>query len=682
MLVDALSVLPRMQPRHLEQQSQQVQQSQQAWSGQWRAQPPQGPPSPRSPPRQQGPPAHKMQPQQHQDYHAISSNWQVKRTPMAHYPPETQERIRSSLGRAGGRRRGAAQPAQHQQAAQGAELELLCRLMAWERANGCPNCVGSRSGEPAADFAAAALHRAAAAVQAWAQDEERAHHVAAERQAEAAARSCMEAAAALARYNGLEKGARESAAEAAEAAAAAALQALHQQDQAREQAQQAQQQTREQGQLQALRHQHIQQQFSQRAQRQQQLQRPSAAAVARPSIQQGVAADAPVPLAAAAPAQPPADLDADAAAAHEEETAEAGLKASAAAAAAAEASAAEAAAAGADGGPSIRRAVKPETLAFRQSFAEAAEAFQAAQARGSISALADGEQRTAEWRALRERRLTASAFSNALGFFEGDRTRLWEEKVGLRVPFAGNEATAWGTRAEPRALQAYQALTGQRVEGCMFSVKHEDAAHGWLGASPDGLIQGLAVHPPSCTAPAGAASAAAGAPGPPVSRVPPPGVAAGGAGRVAGEGAGILEIKCPFNKGSPHLARPPQHAIWYYMPQASGGLPIADCVHGLMEIFDRQWCNLYVWTPEGGSGLYHIERDREYWALCFEVLAEFWWNHVVPARQAAERGKGAAAVAAFRPEATHPLTQALRERSKALAVAAPACFFPKLSGSG
>lgn len=47
-------------------------------------------------------------------------------------------------------------------------------------------------------------------------------------------------------------------------------------------------------------------------------------------------------------------------------------------------------------------------------------------------------------------------------------------------------------------------------------------------------------------------------------------------------------------------------------------------VQGLMDIFDREWCNLYIWTPKGGSGLYHIPRDRRYWADCFVVLADFW----------------------------------------------------------
>ena len=34
-----------------------------------------------------------------------------------------------------------------------------------------------------------------------------------------------------------------------------------------------------------------------------------------------------------------------------------------------------------------------------------------------------------------------------------------------------------------------------------------------------------------------------------------------------GNGPGILEIKCPFNKGSPALAQPPGQPQWYYMPQ-------------------------------------------------------------------------------------------------------------------
>ena len=50
-----------------------------------------------------------------------------------------------------------------------------------------------------------------------------------------------------------------------------------------------------------------------------------------------------------------------------------------------------------------------------------------------------------------------------------------------------------------------------------------------------------------------------------------------------------------------------------------------------MDIFDRDWCNLFVWTANGSS-LFHIKRDQQYWSLCFHALAEFWWGHVIPAK--------------------------------------------------
>lgn len=50
----------------------------------------------------------------------------------------------------------------------------------------------------------------------------------------------------------------------------------------------------------------------------------------------------------------------------------------------------------------------------------------------------------------------------------GDRQQLWGEKVGLVEPFKGNDATAWGTTAEPQALGAYEAVTGQHITNCMF----------------------------------------------------------------------------------------------------------------------------------------------------------------------------------------------------------------------
>ncbi|CAI7863795.1 unnamed protein product [Closterium sp. NIES-53] len=81
------------------------------------------------------------------------------------------------------------------------------------------------------------------------------------------------------------------------------------------------------------------------------------------------------------------------------------------------------------------------------------------------------EQRTDEWFTLRANRLTASAFEKAVGFFPGGRQQLWEEKLGLRAPFAGNEATAWGQGKEEEALMEYERLTGGRVEHRSFQVR-------------------------------------------------------------------------------------------------------------------------------------------------------------------------------------------------------------------
>ncbi len=67
--------------------------------------------------------------------------------------------------------------------------------------------------------------------------------------------------------------------------------------------------------------------------------------------------------------------------------------------------------------------------------------------------------------------------------------------MGLGEPFKGNAATAWGTRQEDAALERYSGITGHAVEACRFRVLRDDDVHGWLGASPDGLIEGLVATP-------------------------------------------------------------------------------------------------------------------------------------------------------------------------------------------
>lgn len=56
-----------------------------------------------------------------------------------------------------------------------------------------------------------------------------------------------------------------------------------------------------------------------------------------------------------------------------------------------------------------------------------------------------------------------------------------------------------------------------------------------------------------------------------------------------------------------------------------------------------------------GYGLYHIKRDREYWSLVLEVLAWFWWGHVMPARSMADaNGDMAEAECRFMPQVMAP----------------------------
>jgi uracil-DNA glycosylase len=272
----------------------------------------------------------------------------------------------------------------------------------------------------------------------------------------------------------------------------------------------------------------------------------------------------------------------------------------------------------------------------------------------SSSSASGEEQGGAYWHALRASRLTASAFANAMGFWSGGRNALWEEKLGLAPPFAGNDATEWGTRTEDEAAAAYARLTGADVSRVLFRVLSPDEAELWLGASPDGLI----------AAPAAQSGGDGGDDAPDRSSLPP----------------GVLEIKCPWNRGRPLDATPYPRVPWYYVPQ----------VQGLMAVFDRPYCDVFCYTVNGGSAIYRVERDPEYWALMYRALSDFWWQHVVPGKHALEKagntdaaaagdgddgttwgdaggGRAEAAWEKYRPPETHELTEELKRRSREMA---------------
>ncbi|KAL6969321.1 hypothetical protein U1Q18_029039 [Sarracenia purpurea var. burkii] len=217
----------------------------------------------------------------------------------------------------------------------------------------------------------------------------------------------------------------------------------------------------------------------------------------------------------------------------------------------------------------------------------------------------DAPQRSDEWFALRRDRLTTSTFSTALGFWKGNRRyELWHEKVfasdAQSMEASRMGAMEWGVINEAAAIEKYKSITGRDVSSLGFAI-HSKERFEWLGASPDGL---LGCFP----------------------------------------GGGILEVKCPYNKGKPETGLPWSTMPFYYMPQ----------VQGQMEIMDRDWVDLYCWTPNG-STIFRVFRERGYWQLIHGILREFWWENVVPAREAFLIGSEEDA-RLYKPESTHKQT--------------------------
>nr|XP_043606387.1 uncharacterized protein LOC122578479 [Erigeron canadensis]XP_043606388.1 uncharacterized protein LOC122578479 [Erigeron canadensis] len=226
-------------------------------------------------------------------------------------------------------------------------------------------------------------------------------------------------------------------------------------------------------------------------------------------------------------------------------------------------------------------------------------------------------QRSEEWFALRKDKLTTSTFSTALGLWKGKRRyELWHEKVfpldtNSTVSAASKHAMEWGVLHESTAIDKYKTITGREVSSLGFATHSEDKFD-WIGASPDGLLSNL-------------------------------------------QNPGILEVKCPFNKGKPELAMPWTTMPFYYMPQ----------IQGQMEVMDRDWVDLYCWTSNG-STIFRVSRDQEYWELIHGVLREFWWENVIPAREALLMGHEEEAKK-YEPTSTHKLTGLVIHKSLKLA---------------
>ncbi|CAI9103877.1 OLC1v1002459C1 [Oldenlandia corymbosa var. corymbosa] len=222
------------------------------------------------------------------------------------------------------------------------------------------------------------------------------------------------------------------------------------------------------------------------------------------------------------------------------------------------------------------------------------------------------------WQDLRKHKLTASTFSSAIGLWPRRRVQLWLEKIGAIEPFSGNEATGWNNSMEEEALERYKLITGNSVHFPALQVyKKTNPEDDWLAASPDGVIDSFLYDLPS---------------------------------------RGVLEIKCPYFDGEMKKACPWGRIPLHYIPQAQG----------LMEILDRDWMDMYVWTPVGSSH-FRLWRNEEYWDLLKIALADFWWKHVHPAREVYENSKlpdPFSHAKSFIPAPRHELHQYLVHASK------------------
>jgi putative phage-type endonuclease len=180
------------------------------------------------------------------------------------------------------------------------------------------------------------------------------------------------------------------------------------------------------------------------------------------------------------------------------------------------------------------------------------------------------DQRSQEWLNLRGNLLTASDAATAIGLNPYEKPEgLLAKKCGAARPWAGNEATAHGTRLEPMVRDLYDMRHGQ-ISHEIGLVQHP--VHKFLGGSPDGITE---------------------------------------SGR-------LLEIKCPLSrKIKPEVPG-------YYLPQIQLLLEIMD-----LEMCDFVQ---YKTGPPEEFVVVEVPRDREWFAKYLPVMKDF-WDRVIAMRK-------------------------------------------------
>lgn len=198
------------------------------------------------------------------------------------------------------------------------------------------------------------------------------------------------------------------------------------------------------------------------------------------------------------------------------------------------------------------------------------------------------EQRSPEWFAARQKRVTASVVGAILGnspyMSRNDAMRsLVRDALGAPREFTGNVATEWGTHNEAGALIDYRMETTHDVTPHGF-IPFED----WAGASPDGLI---------------------------------------------GTKGGV-EIKCPYGL---------RGALFPVPFKALADQPhYADQVQFSLYVTGREWWHFFQWSP-GGTKLevaypdpdwrdHAIPRLRQFHAEMLDELKEGGADHLAPKR--------------------------------------------------
>lgn len=176
------------------------------------------------------------------------------------------------------------------------------------------------------------------------------------------------------------------------------------------------------------------------------------------------------------------------------------------------------------------------------------------------------EQGTAEWKAQRCGKITASRFSDVMSFLKNGKPSESRQKYMREIVFeilsgvpkqcAQGQALKWGSEIEQFAREAYELKTGSFVYPSEF-ITHPTID--FIGCSPDGLV---------------------------------------------GEEGGI-EIKCPYDEGK-HIQTLLEGVPQEHIPQIQGNLFVTN----------RKWWDFVSFDPRQAEGhrmyVERVLRDEDY----------------------------------------------------------------------